>query len=97
MKTETGAPDFAEGSGYPSKGAKIGPAWSLVWIMMEDGEWHRSNDLAEACCAMVVPKTVRALLWQAERAKLIEKEIRTVSGGARKFPIRSAWYRRVDA
>lgn len=81
MTTKT-APDITPG--YPSNGAKLGPAWASIWRTLSraddalDGrllaEKHaKANDLA--------PATLVALISRAAKAGLLTREPRPVTTG----------------
>lgn len=91
------APDF--GPGYPNSGERIGPAWRWIWTALGDGDWHRGMTLAEQGSWNwdVSPKTISNLLWQAERRRLVEKQLRSAPATDDRRPRpKQAWYRRAD-
>lgn len=74
------APDFAPG--YPSGGARIGPAWCAVWTYLQrtPGAWWCADEIAglpNVARHGLVPKTITGLLQQARRAGLLDVEYRT--------------------
>lgn len=83
------APDFTPG--YPSKGGRIGPAWSCAWTLLDDGEWRTSREIVELMIGLpepLLPKTAGALLRQACAAGHLERR-QTPNRGER------VWYRRI--
>lgn len=68
------APDF--NLGYPSKGGRIGPAWSAAWALLADGEWRTSREIVGEMIRLpdaLQPKTAGALLRKAADVNLIER------------------------
>lgn len=80
----TTAPNFGN-SDYPAKGARIGPAWEAAWRVLQDGQWHRSDELAEIMMPAggVVKITCVGLLRQARKFKILEvRHPKRSDGGA---------------
>lgn len=76
------APDLTPG--YPSKGPRMGPAWSDLWAMLTksgpdflDG---REAAVAVAARRKMSPDSLVAMLARARTAGLLESEIRRVQG-----------------
>jgi hypothetical protein len=69
------APDFGPGSGFPSGGERIGPAWRDMWIYLRRTGWRTA---AEVTLTPTVarhdldPKTITNLLQQARRYGLLD-------------------------
>lgn len=80
MKTVT-VPDLTPG--YPSKGTKVGPAWTEAWSRMSDraGEWLDGRELVEDIAPKhgLSPLTLRGILFRAAAKGLIQSEPRKVS------------------
>lgn len=81
METKT-APDLTPG--YPSRGAKIGPAWSAVWAELSKtpGEWRdgRALWLDIAPRYGLSHETLRALMFRmAGEGGHLERESRQVT------------------
>lgn len=75
------APDFSPG--YPSKGARLAPAWAVAWAKLSDGEWWTSRSLVEEMIKLaepLQPKTCGALLRQASAVGLLERKQSTERG-----------------
>ena len=79
MKTVT-APDLSPG--YPSKGTKLGPAWSETWARMSEreGEWFDGRTLTEEIAPKhgLSPLTMRGLLFRMAAGGVIESEPKKV-------------------
>jgi hypothetical protein len=81
MTTKT-VPDITPG--YPSNGAKLGPAWSAIWRALA-----RADDALDGreLAAKVAPKyelapaTLVALISRAAKAGLLDREPRPVITG----------------
>lgn len=79
MRTAT-APDLTPG--YPSRGAKIGPAWTEAWTLLTQhpGEWLDGKEMWED----IGPRhdlnsgTLRALMFRMAKAGHLESESRQV-------------------
>lgn len=78
----TPAPDFNR-KGYPSKGRMIGPAWQIMWDVLQDGQWHTAVELCEQTRNHVSDLTSKGLLANARRHKILE--VRYAAGAARKY------------
>jgi hypothetical protein len=82
METLT-APDFSRG--YPSKGARLGPAWTEVFnaLASTPGEWRDGTalwtEVAENHGLSAV--TVRGLMFRAASLGLLESERRKMDTG----------------
>lgn len=75
------APDITEG--YPSKGAKIGPAWDALWerlASMPAEDYEDGTAMSEAVAAEreLSVSTVRNLLTSAASVDLLEITYRKV-------------------
>lgn len=89
MNTITHAPDFPGGrpgqtSGYPSKGAKVGPAWDEIWRRLEaaqDALDGRELAAAVAPTHDLQPATLVALISRAAKAGILSREPREVTTG----------------
>jgi hypothetical protein len=79
METTT-APDLTPG--YPSGGAKIGPAWDAVWheLSKSPGEWRDGHTLwmDVAPRFQLSHETLRALMFRMAAGGHLESEIRQV-------------------
>lgn len=83
------APDLTEGwrqgrPGYPSRGPKLGPAWTYCWTRLhETGEWMDGRELATAAAEKIGLKdtTVAQLLTRMATAGKIDRDHRPVSSG----------------
>jgi hypothetical protein len=79
METTT-APDLSPG--YPSKGPRLGPAWSAVWAELSrtPGEWRDGHalwgDIAPRY--QLSTETLRALMFRMAKGGLLESESRQV-------------------
>jgi len=85
MTVKTDAPDIPNpawpNGGYPTKGKKLGPAWSAIWRKL-----NRANDYLDGreLADDIAPKhdlmasTLVALLSRAAKAGVLEKEQRHV-------------------
>ena len=74
------APDLSPG--YPSRGAKIGPAWRAVWTELSKtpGEWRdgRALWLDIAPRYNLAPETLRAVMFRMAAGGKLEREARFV-------------------
>jgi len=77
------APDLSPG--YPSNGAKLGPAWRATWDQLDKASRTQDpfldgRDLAAEVAPDygLAPATLVALLSRAAKAGLLNKEIRPV-------------------
>lgn len=81
MTTKT-APDITPG--YPSNGAKLGPAWASMWrkLRMSDDALD-GRELSERVAAQhdLAPATLVALISRAAKAGLLTREPRPVVTG----------------
>jgi hypothetical protein len=79
METVT-APDLT--AGYPSKGARLGPAWSEAWaeLIKYPGEWRDGKELWTAVAERhnLHPDTLRGLMFRMASAGHLESESRQV-------------------
>lgn len=79
METKT-APDLTPG--YPSGGARIGPAWAAVWTELSrtPGEWRDGAELWEAIAADhgLSHLTLRGLMFRMAAKGHLESESRQV-------------------
>jgi hypothetical protein len=82
MTTKT-APDLTPG--YPSKGAKLGPAWEAVWAELTKAARRKDpfvegRDLAQRFASDygLAPSTLVAVLSRAAKAKLLVADPRPV-------------------
>lgn len=77
METLT-APDLTPG--YPSRGARLGPAWTEAWSVMTEtpGEWHDGRTLWVDIAARhgLSPETLRGLIFRMAKAGHLESETR---------------------
>lgn len=100
MTTMEKAPDI--GPNYPSRGARLGPAWQRTWDALADGEWHAAAKVAEDVAGDCSRITVMNLLGLAAKAGLVEREMRADGKpvkrrfGSRPVMARTVWYRRVE-
>ncbi len=85
MVTKT-APDLTPG--YPSNGAKLGPAWSALWAELSKANRRKDTFLDGRVLADEVapdygldPSTLVALLSRAAKAGLLTREGRSVQTG----------------
>lgn len=82
METTT-APDLSPG--YPSRGAKIGPAWAAVWAELSKSprDWRdgRALWLDIAPRFGLAPETLRAVMFRMAKGGLIESDSRQVATG----------------
>lgn len=80
MKTAT-APDLTPG--YPSRGAKIGPAWNETWARLSEnpGEWVDGTELWKEVSERheLSPHTLRALMFRMAAGGVIESSPRKVA------------------
>ena len=74
------APDLSPG--YPSKGARLGPAWSEAWaeLIKYPGEWRDGMELWTRVAANhnLSPDSVRALLYRMVKGGILEKDTHQV-------------------
>lgn len=84
-RTRITAPDIPNPAypkgGYPTKGKRLGPAWSALWLALEradDGLDGKELTDKVAKQASLAPATLVNLLSRAARADLLTKEFRTV-------------------
>lgn len=99
----TKAPDLTPG--YPSKGRKLGPAWSVIWTelqhaALQDDPFQEGREMADRIAPDygLAPATLVALLSRAARAGLLDVTSRPVHA-TRGYRMRT-FYRarvRVDA
>lgn len=78
MTNET-VPDISPG--YPSKGARLGPAWEHIWRILEtDGGYLDGHELAETAAQAtgLAPSTLVALISRAGRAGILERRPKPV-------------------
>jgi hypothetical protein len=79
MTTKT-APDLSPG--YPSRGAKIGPAWTAVWaeLSKSPGEWRDGRVLWMDIAPRygLASETLRALMFRMASGGILESESRQV-------------------
>lgn len=79
METMT-APDLTPG--YPSKGARLGPAWADVWaeLTKHPGQWHDGATLWEGIAPThdLAAVTLRGLMFRMSAAGHLESEPRMV-------------------
>ncbi len=70
--------------GYPSAGARIGPAWREVWQTLHaaPGEWHDGAELWRPVAHRhgLAASTLRALMFRMAKNGRIESTTRSVSG-----------------
>ncbi len=75
METKN-APDLTEG--YPSRGTKIGPAWSEAWSVLTryPGEWREGQELWLEIAPKhgLRPDTLRALMFRMAQAGHLESK-----------------------
>lgn len=87
--------------------ARTWPAWEYIWDQLDDGEWHRGADLAEAALregfAAVDRHYLLTVIAKAWKAGLVERETRPAPGHVRAEtttlapplrPVADPWYRR---
>lgn len=82
------APDFTtndKGKGYPSAGAKIGPAWQACWDRLRaapEGEYLDGPAMAKEIAEGLgmSPDTVMALLAQGTERNMLQKTRQVVTG-----------------
>lgn len=81
--TNLTAPDLTPG--YPSNGAKLGPAWRAVWTELDKASRTQDpfldgRELADTVAPDygLAPATLVALLSRAAKAGLLNKESRSV-------------------
>lgn len=90
MTVDIDAPDIPDptrksgGRGYPSAGAKLGPAWRKAWgeMLRADTEYLDGRELANEVAAdgEVSHETVLGILARAARAGMLLKDSREVTG-----------------
>jgi hypothetical protein len=85
MKTQTDAPDIPNPAypkgGYPTKGAKLGPAWRDIWKRLaKDGGFLDGRELSDAVAPKhdLAPATLVGLMGRAAAAGILAKEQRPV-------------------
>lgn len=81
MTTKT-APDITPG--YPSNGAKLGPAWASIWRdLSRAGDALDGRELAAKIAPKheLTPSTLVALISRAAKAGLLTREPRAVTTG----------------
>lgn len=94
------APSFAPErarSDYPLSGAKTGPAWRAIWVMLYQRKPDLYTDQADivqdvhtlTASTGVSPRTIRNLLIAAEKVGILEK-ITKLSGGRNRAHYRIA-------
>jgi hypothetical protein len=92
MTTKIDAPDIPNPAwpkgGYPTKGAKLGPAWRAIWsTMAQADDFLDGRELAGLVARKhdLAPATLVALLSRAAAAGILAKELRPVTStrGAR--------------
>lgn len=91
------APDITPG--YPSKGTRVGPAWTEMWTRLKGAnDWVDGTELAADVAedpgngrGTMSPETLLHLLRRAATAGHLEKQTRTVDGG--RGPRRRSFYR----
>ena len=90
----TKAPDFQPG--YPSLGARIGPAWSAVWDHMADGRWRQGQQIAQDVKGDLAAKTITNLLSKAASLGLLQRRTRYAGSPQPGRPVFRAEFRRAD-
>jgi hypothetical protein len=73
-------PAYPKG-GYPTKGAKLGPAWSAIWRKLNRADdYLDGRELADQVAPKhdLAPATLVALLSRAAKAGILQKELRPV-------------------
>ena len=93
------APDLTEGymegkPGYPSRGAKLGPAWRYAWTRLHEvQDWLDGRELAAEAAQRYGLKeaTVAQLLTRMASAGHIAREHRPVNSG--RGPRNRSFYR----
>lgn len=89
--TKTKAPDIPTldkpNGGYPSGGARLGPAWVEMWkALSKDPEaFHDAYPIAERVAAKydLAPSTLIGLIKRAATAGLLDREAKLVNTGKR--------------
>lgn len=61
--------------GYPLQGDRLGSAWRMLWLSLEDGKWHSGTALSKSIAVEVTDSTIRGLLNRATYAGLLEKRV----------------------
>lgn len=99
--TNTTAPDLTPG--YPSKGAKLGPAWRAVWAELDKvsstpDPFLEGQELAATVAPDygLSPNTLVALLSRAAKVGLLDKDTRPVQS-SRGYRMRTHYRKRADA
>jgi len=91
MTTKTKAPDIPNAAypngGYPSKGARLGPAWADIWraFAKDPGAFHDAYPIAERVAAKheLATSTLIGLIKRAATAGLLDREAKMVNTGKR--------------
>ena len=85
MNTQIDAPDIPNPAyprgGYPTKGAKLGPAWRDIWKRLaKEGDFLDGRELADTVAPRhdLAPATLVALLSRAAKAGVLDKDHRPV-------------------
>lgn len=82
METKN-APDLTPG--YPSGGARIGPAWEEAWTTLTayPGEWREGQELWQTIAPQhdLSPDTLRGLMFRMAEKGYLESESRQVITG----------------
>ena len=81
MTTQTEPPDLSPG--YPSKGARLGPAWRDVWtiLLREPAEYRDGWAIADEVAGAydMSPLSIVQLMSRAAKAGILEREHRPVT------------------
>lgn len=85
------APDFK--GQYPSAGARIGPAWQIIWGALADGREMTITEMSDLPGVEVVRATVSTLMYEAGRAGLVQHR---VINHPRTKGLKLGYYRRAD-
>ena len=98
METQT-APDLTPG--YPSRGARLGPAWADAWAVLTKypEDWHDGPDLWTEVADRhgLAPASVRGLLYRFAKSGVLESETRQVITGKGKRAHTHFRYARKDS
>lgn len=97
-RVKTDAPNFSKTGRYPLAGERIGPAWREAWKVLASAYWTNGTELSNqiAMKSDVEAKTVKLLLWKAEKAGILDKRIKVVKGasgerGQAEYRVSVAW------
>lgn len=96
--TETIAPDLTPG--YPSNGAKLGPAWRDIWAVLRRTDGYLDGrTLAEEIAPQhdLNPATLVALLSRMARAHYLDRELFLLEGPGEKRHKRHRTHYRIAA